>query len=81
MLFITEGFPSVPFKPKFSWETKEYILVELNLRKRNWLIICIRNLHKNTIYSYLKIDIAIYFKNKQNEVMYEVMFFDIYKYV
>ena len=54
MLFITEGFPSIPFKPKFSWETKEYILVELNLRKRNWLIICIRNSHKTTTYSYLK---------------------------
>ena len=54
MLFITEGFPSIPFKPKFSWETKEYILVELNLRKRNRLIICIRNPHKATTYSYLK---------------------------
>ena len=50
ILFVKEGVASKLLKAKVNSENKKHILVELNIRKRKWLIICIYNLRC----SYLK---------------------------
>ena len=45
ILFIREGLPSKLFSFKFNSGIKEYFLVEINLSKRKWLIVCPYNPH------------------------------------
>ena len=47
MLYIREGIPSKILHSKFNQKDKEYFLVELNLRKRKWLLVCSYNPHKS----------------------------------
>ena len=54
ILFIREGLPSKLLSLLFSSGNKEYFLVEINLRKRKWLIVSLYNPHKTTTSSYLK---------------------------
>ena len=52
MFFVREGILCKFLKVKFNFKNKECILVELNLSKRKWLIICIYDSHKNTMFCY-----------------------------
>ena len=54
ILFIRERLPSKLLSSKFNSGNKEYLLVEMNLGKRKWLIVSLYNPHKTTISSSLK---------------------------
>ena len=53
MLYIKEGIPSKLLKPLSNEKDKEYFLVEINLRKKKWLLICNYNPQKKLIKEHL----------------------------
>ena len=50
ILFIKVGFPSKLLSSKFNSANKEYFLVEINLRKRKWLIVSLSITHTKQLY-------------------------------
>ena len=54
ILYIREDTPSKLINSSCIDHDKEYFLVELNLRKQKWLIICNYNSHKTIIKRYLE---------------------------
>ena len=54
MFFNSEGVSSKLLKVTLNSENKEYILEELNLCKRKWLITCVYNPHTTTKSSHLE---------------------------
>ena len=54
ILYVREDIPSKLLKSTLNSEKYECLLVEINLRKRKWLIICNYNPHKTSITDYLK---------------------------
>ena len=55
LLFIREDIPSKLIKTKFLLENFEGFFVEINLRRKKWLLCCSYNSHKNKISSHLDI--------------------------
>ena len=53
-LYVREDIPSKLINSSCTNHDKEYFLVELNLRKQKWLIICNYNPHKTRIKGYLE---------------------------
>ena len=54
ILYVREDIPSKLINSSCTNHDKEYFLVELNLRKQKWLIICNYNPHKTRIKGYLE---------------------------
>ena len=54
ILYVREDIPSKLINSSCIDHDKEYYLVELNLRKQKWLIICSYNPHKTMIKGYLE---------------------------
>ena len=54
ILYVREDIPSKLINSSFIDHGKEYFLVEINLRKQKWLIICNYNAHKTMIKGYLE---------------------------
>ena len=54
ILYVREDIPSKLISSSCTNHGKEYFLVELNLRKQKWLIICNYNPHKTRIKGYLE---------------------------
>ena len=54
ILYVREDIPSKSINSSCIDHDKEYFLVELNLRKQKWLIICNYNPHKTMIKGYLE---------------------------
>ena len=55
LLFIREDIPSKLIKTKFLPKNFEGFFVEINLRRKKWLLCCSYNSHKNKISSHLDI--------------------------
>ena len=55
LLFIREDIPSKLIKTKFLLENFEGFFIEINLRRKKWLLCCSYNSHKNKISSHLDI--------------------------
>ena len=53
MLYVREGIASKLLKSSHNVTNKEYFLLEINLRKTKWLLICGYNPHKSLIKNYL----------------------------
>ena len=53
LLYIKEGIPSKLLKTNFD-ENTEAMFVEINIRKKKWLISCSYNPHKSEISKHLK---------------------------
>ena len=54
ILYVREDIPSKLISSSCTNHDNEYFLVELNLRKQKWLIICNYNPHKTRIKGYLE---------------------------
>ena len=54
ILYVREYIPSKLINSSCTNHDKEYFLVELNLRKQKWLIICNYNPHKTSIKGHLE---------------------------
>ena len=54
ILYVREDIPSKLISSSFTKNEKEYFLVELNLRKQKWLIVCNYNHHKTRIKGHLE---------------------------
>ena len=54
ILYVREDIPSKLVNPSCTNHDIEYFLVELNLRKQKWLLICSYNPHKTRIKGYLE---------------------------
>ena len=54
ILYVRKDIPSKLIHSSCTSHDKEYFLVELNLRKQKWLIICNYNPHKTRIKGYLE---------------------------
>ena len=46
LLYITEGIISKSVPDSLNSNNLEYLLVEINLRKKKWLLVCCYNPHK-----------------------------------
>ena len=46
LLYITEGIISKSIPDSLNSNNLEYFLVEINLRKKKWLLVCCYNPHK-----------------------------------
>ena len=46
LLYITEGIISKSIPDSLNSNNLEYLLVEINLRKKKWLLVCCYNPHK-----------------------------------
>ena len=46
LLYITEGIISKSIPDSLNSNSLEYLLVEINLRKKKWLLVCCYNPHK-----------------------------------
>ena len=71
MLYIREHIPSRLIEKKLR-NNSEYFFVEINLRKKKWLLCCSYNPHKNSISTYvdfLRRELDLHSSNYENFIL------------
>ena len=71
MLYITEDIPSRIIEKKFR-NNDEYFFVEIDLKKKKWLLCCSYNSHKNSLpthIDFLRRELDLHFSNYENFIL------------
>ena len=71
MFYIREDIPSRLIEKKLQ-NNIEYFFVEINLRKKKWLLCCSYNLHKNSISThidFLRRELDVHSSNYENFIL------------
>ena len=75
MLYIREDIPSRLIEKKLR-NNSEYFFVEINLRKKKWLLCCSYNPHKNSISThidFLRRELDLHSSNYENVILLEIL--------
>ena len=71
MLYIIEDIPSRIIEKKFR-NNDEYLFVEIDLKRKKWLLCCSYNPHKNSLSThidFLKRKLDLHFSNSENFIL------------